>query len=228
MSIDGSFYLPRKTFTLDVQFQLPADGISVIFGSSASGKTTLLRCMAGLEIPEQGYFKIKDRHLYHHQRDINIPPHHRMIGYVFQDGGLFPHLTIAQNLCYGYKRTPPEKRRIEYQEIVTDLKLEPLLKRMPQGLSGGERQRVALARALLMSPQLLLLDEPISALDYPSKQSILKIITSIQKKLKIPIVYVTHDKTELMYLADYVLYLDAGKIIAPIQASHVAQPNQDV
>ena len=214
MSIEGAFCLPRKSFVLDVKFQLPADGISIIFGPSACGKTTLLRCIAGLETPQQGHFKIKDLCLYDHQRKINLPPHQRSIGYVVQDGGLFSQLTVAQNLYYGYKRTPPNKRKISYQAIVADLKLESLLKRMPQNLSGGERQRVALARALLMSPQLLLLDEPVSALDHPSKQSILETIIMIQKKLKLPIIYVTHDKTELMQLADHVLCMDAGKVIS--------------
>jgi molybdate transport system ATP-binding protein len=174
MSADGTilarFHCHIGDFTLKVNLNLPGNGLTALFGHSGCGKTTLLRCIAGLQ-PASGELVVNGDtwHNAHESR----PVHHRPLAYVFQETSLFPHLSVERNLNYGYRRVPVNQRRIQFDQAVEWLGLAYLLKRMPQKLSGGERQRVAIARALLTSPQLLLMDEPLSALDQASKREIL-------------------------------------------------------
>ncbi len=207
--IEAKFYLPRRDFLLDVQFTVPAHGICAIFGASGSGKSTLLRCMAGLERAPNGYCKIHQ----HVWQDENtwLPTHRRPIGYVFQEASLFPHLSVEQNLQYGLRRIPAAQHG-DVSRITQLLGIEHLLSRKPQKLSGGERQRVGIARSLVVQPQLLLMDEPLSALDDARKQEILPYLERLRDELSIPILYVTHNQHEVMRLADHILLLDQGRI----------------
>lgn len=198
-------------FELDVALQLPGCGISVLFGPSGCGKTTLLRGIAGLSRARgrvvvageswqsPGYFRAV---------------HERALGYVFQDANLFPHLSVRSNLEYGYRRLAPSERRVEPQQVIAWLGLEALLERYPQTLSGGEKQRVAIGRALLSSPRLLLMDEPLSALDHASKQEILPYLERLHRTLEIPVIYVTHSPDEVARLADYLVVMEQGRIRA--------------
>ncbi len=212
MNIEARFYLQRDKFTLDASMTVPAQGITAIFGPSGCGKTTLLRAMAGLEQCEVGYFSIgKDI-----WQDENIfrPPHQRALGYVFQEANLFPHLTVQGNLEYGFKRMPATAQRLAFDQVVSLLKVEPLLSRRTYYLSGGERQRVAIARALLTSPSLLLMDEPLAALDINSKVEIYPFLEQLHRELAIPILYVSHSPDEVARLADHLVLMDAGSIQA--------------
>ena len=208
--IEAKFYLPRRDFLLDVQFALPAQGICAIFGASGSGKSTLLRCIAGLERVPDGYCKVQ-QHVWQDKKTW-LPAHRRPIGYVFQEASLFPHLTVTQNLQYGLRRIPAQQHG-DVSRIIKMLDIEHLLPRKPQKLSGGERQRVGIARALVMQPQLLLMDEPLSALDDTRKQEILPYLERLRDEMSITILYVTHSQHEVMRLADHILLLDQGSIL---------------
>ena len=208
--IEAKFYLPRRDFLLDVQFTLPAQGICAIFGVSGSGKSTLLRCIAGLERVPGGYCKIQ-QHVWQDGK-IWLPAWRRPIGYVFQEASLFSHLTVEQNLQYGLRRIPTQQRG-DVSRMTQMLDIEHLLPRKPQKLSGGERQRVGIARALVMQPQLLLMDEPLSALDDARKQEILPYLERLRDEMSIPILYVTHSQHEVMRLADHLLLLEQGRIL---------------
>ncbi|MBL3590483.1 MAG: molybdenum ABC transporter ATP-binding protein [gamma proteobacterium endosymbiont of Lamellibrachia anaximandri] len=212
MTIEARFLIERGDFTLDADFIVPAQGISAIFGASGCGKTTLLRAIAGLEQPARGYLKIAGEVWQDGERFL--PPHQRPLGYVFQEASLFPHLSVLGNLKYGYKRLPPEARRVDFDQAVTLLGIDPLLARRPQGLSGGERQRVAIARALLTSPRLLLMDEPLAALDRQSKREILPFLERLHEELSIPVLYVSHAPDEVARLADQLVLLEQGRVRA--------------
>ncbi len=212
MTIEARFLIERGDFTLDADFMVPAQGISAIFGASGCGKTTLLRAIAGLEQPARGYLKIAGEVWQDGERFL--PPHQRPLGYVFQEASLFPHLSVRGNLEYGYKRLPPEARRVDFNRAVTLLGIGPLLARRPQGLSGGERQRVAIARALLTSPRLLLMDEPLAALDRQSKTEILPFLERLHEELSIPVLYVSHAPDEVARLADQLVLLEQGRVRA--------------
>jgi len=211
MSLQASFNLSRGDFTLDVEFELPIKGVTAIFGPSGCGKTTLLRCVAGLE-QASGFLRLNDKRW--QDRDVFVPVHRRAVGYVFQEANLFPHLTVRGNLEFGYRRTPLADRWIDFDQAVELLGIDSLLLRYPVGLSGGERQRVAIARALLAGPQLLLLDEPLVALDLASKKAILPYLQRLWRELAIPVLYVSHDHVEVARLADHLLMLDHGRVIA--------------
>ena len=198
-------------FALELDLDLPAAGVTAIFGHSGSGKTTLLRCVAGLERAEG---RIVVNGATWQDDAVFMPPHRRAIGYVFQDARLFAHLSVAGNLDYAAKRaragaTPPDRAA-----IVDLLGIGPLLDRLPARLSGGEAQRVAIARALLAAPQLLLLDEPLAALDHARKQEILPYLERLHDELKIPALYVTHAPAEVARLADHIVMLEAGRALA--------------
>ncbi len=210
--IKARFNIIRDDFVLDVSFHIPAKGITALFGPSGCGKTTLLRAIAGLEKCPASYLKIGDK--LWQKDEFYVPIHQRSLGYVFQETSLFPHLSIQQNLEYGFKRTPPEQRKISFQQAVDLLDIGNLLQRTPNNLSGGERQKVAIARALLTSPRLLLLDEPFNALDVKSKEEILPFLERLQKQLEIPMIYVSHSPTEVARLADHLILMDGGKILA--------------
>ncbi len=212
MTIDARFRIDRGDFVLDIDTSMPARGVTALFGRSGSGKTTILRCIAGLEHAPGGYLAVngdlwqKEAHF--------LPTHKRPIGYVFQEANLFPHLTARRNMAYGMRRTPAAQRRVGWDEIVELLGIGALLARYPDELSGGERQRVALARALLTSPQLLLMDEPLSALDLARKQEVLPYFERLRDELDIPILYVSHSPDEVARLADHVVLLEQGRIAA--------------
>tara|TARA_R110001583_G_scaffold194954_1_gene367829 strand:+ start:40813 stop:41910 length:1098 start_codon:yes stop_codon:yes gene_type:complete len=207
--------LHRDDFSLAVDTHLPATGVSVIFGHSGSGKTTLLRCIAGLERASGDVLFNGDVW----QRDKQfIPTHRRPLAYVFQEASLFNHLTAAGNLQFAEKRavknTDSAISQAEQTAIIDMLGIGHTLKRYPEQLSGGERQRVAIARALLRNPRLLLMDEPLAALDEARKQDILPYLETLRRELSLPIIYVTHSIVEVARLADYLVAMRDGRIVA--------------
>ena len=214
MAVRGQFYLQQGHFVLDVNFYLPGRGVTAIFGPSGSGKTTLIRCIAGLERAIPGLVEINGHCWQDESRHFFLPTYQRALGYVFQEASLFPHLSVIKNLEYGFRRIPPQQRHVLLEEVVTFLGITNLLHRKPERLSGGERQRVALARALLTSPQLLLMDEPLAALDADSKAEILPYLEKLHEQLSIPMLYITHTMWEVMHLADTLLVIDQGKIVS--------------
>jgi molybdate transport system ATP-binding protein len=212
MSIQAQFQLTQGGFTLDVDLQLPGKGVTALFGPSGCGKTTLLRCLAGLTRAPQGRLTVQgqvwqDAHTF-------VPVHQRPLGYVFQDAALFAHLNVQANLRYGQARVPPAQRRVEMAGVVQLLGLAPLLQRLPAGLSGGERQRVAIGRALLSSPRLLLMDEPLAALDLARKNEFLPYLERLHETLDIPVLYVSHAPDEVARLADHLVLMQAGRALA--------------
>lgn len=219
--LHAKFSIDYANFHLDVKLQLPARGITVLFGHSGSGKTTCLRAMAGLEHLSSGYFAVGDDIWQDSEKDIFVPTYQRDLGYVFQEAGLFPHLSVKQNLEFGWKRIPQQKRRISVEDICQLLAIEHLLERSTEQLSGGERQRIAIARALLTCPKLLLMDEPLSALDVGLKSEILPYLEKLQQTLDIPIVYVTHSVEEMARLADHIVLFNNGSIVATESAQVV-------
>ena len=211
VSVEARFRLERAGFTLDVDLALPARGVTAIFGRSGSGKTTLLRCIAGLE-RASGELTVDGQQW---QRDgCFMPVHERPLGYVFQEASLFPHLSARRNLDYGLMRVPEASRRVATDLAVDLLGIGNLLDRLPDRLSGGERQRVAIARALLTSPRLLLMDEPLAALDLERKNEILPYLERLHDELEIPVLYVSHSPDEVARLADHIVAMDAGRCVA--------------
>ena len=208
--LEAKFKMDYPGFNLDVEMSLPSKGVTVVFGPSGSGKTTLLRCLSGLEKAPSGYLKIAN-HVWQDEESF-IPVQDRKIGFVFQESRLFPHMNIQDNLLYGYQRTLPDERNLQFDEVAQVLNLETLLKRRPQKLSGGERQRVAIGRALLTSPKLLLMDEPLASLDMQLKAEIIPFIKKIESEFKTPIVYVTHSMNEVLQLVDTMVILKDGKV----------------
>ena len=211
MSIHARFRLPYPGFTLDADLELPSRGISAFFGRSGSGKTTLLRCIAGLERAPEGRLEIDGEVWQDGPRFV--PTHQRPLGYVFQEASLFPHLSVRANLEYGRKRVPATARRVEWDRAIDLLGIGHLLERKPDRLSGGERQRVAIARALLTSPRLLLMDEPLAALDQARKDEILPYLEHLHDELEIPVLYVSHAADEVARLADHLVVLEDGKVL---------------
>ncbi len=205
-------------FRLDCEARF-GDGVTAIFGPSGSGKSTLLNSIAGLVRPDEGEIKFGGDALYSSGDGKHVPPEKRRFGYVFQDSALFPHMSVADNIEYGYRLTPREHRRIEPSQLVELLRLERLLERGVANLSGGERQRVALARALATSPRLLLLDEPLASLDGGLRGVILGYLKRIRRELGTPMVYVSHSISEVMALADDALVLRDGRAVAFGRAS---------
>jgi molybdate transport system ATP-binding protein len=212
MSIEARFCIDQGDFNLDVDLSLPSKGISSLFGPSGCGKTSLLRAIAGLERHPGSYLRVGDE-VWQDQR-LFIPPHRRPLAYVFQEASLFEHLSVKSNIEYGVKRIPAVERRISLETAIDLLDVGPLLNRKPAELSGGERQRVAIARALAVSPQLLLMDEPLAAVDISRKQEILPFIESLHRELDIPILHVSHLPEETARLADHLVLMDAGRVLA--------------
>ena len=210
-SIDARFRIDWPGFTLDVDLALPGRGVTALFGHSGSGKTTLLRCIAGLECAPLGILKVNGEIW---QNDSQwLPTHKRPIGYVFQETSLFPHLTVLNNLRYGMKRTAAAQR-LSLDLAIDLLGIGTLLDRKPDRLSGGERSRVGIARALAVSPRLLLMDEPLAALDFKRKQEILPYLERLHDELDIPVLYVSHAPDEVARLADHLVLLDDGHVVA--------------
>ncbi|MDA8092712.1 MAG: molybdenum ABC transporter ATP-binding protein [Betaproteobacteria bacterium] len=217
--IQGAFDLARERFALQAKFEVPARGVTALFGPSGSGKTTLLRCLAGFERSPAGFLSVAGAVWQDEARRVFLPVHKRPLGYVFQDARLFPHLCVRDNLRFAWRRTPGAERALEMDQVIDWLGLEPLLDRREPRLSGGEKQRVAIARALLASPRLLLMDEPLAALDAAAKGEILPYLEALHRRLSIPIVYVSHSLEEVSRLADHVLLMAEGRVEAsgPLQ-----------
>ena len=208
--IECKIKIQLESFMLDANFSIPDRGITVVFGPSGSGKTTLLRAIAGLEKSDEGFLKIGDS-VWQKGEDF-LATHKRQIGYVFQDAALFDHLDVKGNLNFVIKRAIGLKEDF-IESIHNLLEIKTLLNRKTTQLSGGEKQRVAIARALLTNPKILLLDEPLSALDLKRKNEILPYLDSIHNDLEIPILYVTHSQDEMSRLADHLLLIEDGNIV---------------
>ncbi|WP_268796483.1 molybdenum ABC transporter ATP-binding protein [Pseudomonas huanghezhanensis] len=201
-------------FALDVDLALPGRGISALYGHSGSGKTTCLRCIAGLEKAAVGLIRIHGETWQDSAKGVFLPAHKRSLGYVFQEASLFAHLTVKGNLEFGLRRVAPRERRVDLDHASQLLGIDHLLARQPDTLSGGERQRVGIARALLTSPRLLLLDEPLAALDAKRKSEILPYLERLHSELDIPMLYVSHSQDEVARLADHLVLLSEGKVLA--------------
>ncbi len=199
-------------FLVDVSFTVDCTGVTAVFGPSGAGKTSVINMVAGLVRPDDGYIKVNGRTVFHAASGIHLPPEKRGFGYVFQDGRLFPHLSVRSNLTYGMKLVPASKRTIGFDEVVELLGIAHLLKRRVPNLSGGEKQRVAIGRALLTSPSLLLMDEPLASLDAARKAEVLPFIERLSSGLSIPILYVSHSLNEILNLADTLVLLDSGRV----------------
>ncbi len=198
-------------FSVDVSFQ-GDDGVTALFGPSGSGKTSIVGMLAGLTAPDRGTIVIDGETLFDSKAGIDVPAHKRRIGYVFQDGRLFPHMTVARNLDYGRWMTGIDRDEAQFKRVTELLDIAALVKRRPGALSGGERQRVALGRALLMKPRLMLLDEPMASLDGRRKAEILPYFIRLRDETKLPMIYVSHDPAEVKALASRVVLLDAGRV----------------
>jgi molybdate transport system ATP-binding protein len=212
MSIEAHIRLERDDFYLDADFTAPAGGITALFGPSGCGKSTLLRALAGLEPACRGFVKVADE--IWQDDNIHLPTHQRALGYVFQESNLFSHLSVRGNLEYGFKRIPNDQQLVGFNEASVLLGVDELLERHPDHLSGGERQRVAIARALLMSPRLLLLDEPLAALDAAAKTEIFPYLDRIHAELNIPVLYVSHAPDEVARVADHMVLMEKGRVLA--------------
>jgi molybdate transport system ATP-binding protein len=198
---------------LAVRFQI-AGGVTALFGPSGAGKTSLVNMIAGLLKPDRGCIVVDDTILFDAAKAIDVPPHRRQIGYVFQEGRLFPHLSVRQNLDYGRRMSGRPRDPTEFERIASLLGITHLLQRRPRMLSGGERQRVAIGRALLMQPRLLLLDEPLASLDAGHKGEILPYLVRLRDEAAIPMVYVSHIAAEVRQIATTVVQLDDGRVAA--------------
>ncbi|QEY11529.1 molybdenum ABC transporter ATP-binding protein [Cellvibrio sp. KY-YJ-3] len=211
LDIQARFQLAWPGFALDVDLELPGRGVTALFGVSGSGKTTLLRCIAGLERAPQGRLVV-DGDIWQSDQQW-LPTHKRPLGYVFQEASLFAHLSVQDNLRYGLRRTSGAAHT-SLDQAIELLGIGHLLNRNPDLLSGGERQRVAIARALAVSPRLLLMDEPLAALDLQRKREIFPYLERLHRELDIPVLYVTHSPEELTRLADHLVVMENGRAIA--------------
>jgi molybdate transport system ATP-binding protein len=211
-TIDLKLVLALQEFNLDLELSLGSEGIIALYGPSGSGKTTLLRSIAGLLKTVRGSVKFNGQ-TWQSESEF-LPTHRRRLGFVFQEPSLFEHLSVKDNIGYGFKRLPDQRRVIAPEHAIDALRLQNLLDRDPHTLSGGERQRVAIARAICSNPQLLLMDEPLSALDRGSKEEILPMITSLHQQFAIPIIYVSHALDEVARLADHLVLMDHGRVHA--------------
>lgn len=211
--IEFSAALTRGAFSLDASFAGDG-GVTALFGASGSGKTTVIHLIAGLIRPTRARIRVGERVLVDTDQRVFVPKHKRRVGLVYQDAQLFPHMSVGQNLAFGRWFAPRERAGIPTGAVLEALGIETLVGRRPPALSGGERQRVALARALLAAPEILLMDEPLGGLDQHRKDEILPLIERMRDEFQIPIVYVTHDASEVARLASRVVILEAGRVVA--------------
>lgn len=215
----------RDDFSLDFKASSTAQALA-LFGPSGAGKTSLASLIAGLLTPASGHIRLGQTVLFDHARKINLPPRHRQIGYVFQDGRLFPHLTVEINLLYGRKWRSTAGPVIEVETVLKLLDLGPLLARHPASLSGGERQRVAIGRALLSAPRLLLLDEPLSALDAERRSDIIAYLQRLREADLVPMITISHRREEVLLLADEVIMVKEGRCAGQLDKAAFARLNQ--
>ena len=211
--IDIDFYSTQGNFNLQVKCMIDSPVIG-LFGPSGAGKSTLLGIIAGLIKPNTGHLILDGECMFDTKRGVKIPLHQRRIGTVFQDSRLFPHLSVHDNLNYGFNLVPQKNRRLGFSQMVELLDIGQLLAQKPYQLSGGEKQRVTLGRALLTSPRLLLLDEPLASLDVRLKQQILPFLRRIKDEVNIPMIYVSHAIDEILYLTSQLMIIDRGKLLA--------------
>lgn len=202
----------RGPFELDALFTSDGAGVTVLFGRSGSGKTTIADAVAGLVRPDRGRIRVGGTTVFDSAAGIDVPVHRRGFGYVFQDGRLFPHMTVRSNLTYGMRRV--ERPRIRFDQVVDLLEIRDLLGRRPHTLSGGEKQRVATGRALLTDPRLLVMDEPLSSLDPGLRFDVLPFFARLPRELGVPILYVSHSVDEILALADRLVLVDGGRVVA--------------
>ncbi len=212
MTINARFKLVKENFTLDAEFSVPSNGVTAVFGPSGCGKTTLLRMMAGLDHCMNGYLKVADT-VWQDQHCF-VPAHQRSIGYIFQEASLFPHLNVQQNIDYAIKRSQNKSPKKSVDKLIELLGIAHLLQRKPDKLSGGEKQRVAIARALAVNPGLLLMDEPLAALDQKRKDEFMPYLETLHEELDIPVIYVSHSSMEVSRLADHLVLMDSGQVVA--------------
>ena len=201
-----------RDFSLDIDLELPA-AVTVLFGRSGMGKSMTLACVAGLAAPDAGRIVVNGHTFYDSEAGINLPPQERRVGYVTQDYLLFPHLTVAQTVAFGLSNHAREEREVIVQEALAWLGLEPLARQRPRDLSGGQQQRVALARALVIRPQVLLLDEPFSALDSPTRMRLRQDLLRLQREQGVPVLFVTHDLAEAMLLGEQMAVMADGRLL---------------
>jgi molybdate transport system ATP-binding protein len=207
--IELDLRLRQGSFTLEVQARLEAR-ITALFGASGAGKTTILDAIAGLRTPSAGAIVVGSRVLFDRARGVDLSPHHRHVGYVAQEVALFPHMSVRRNVLYGRRAG----QKLSLDTVVRMLEIAPLLDRQVPQLSGGERQRVALARALMSAPELLLLDEPLAAVDVERRRRILPYLERVRDELMVPIIYVTHDPAEVRQVAEHVVILSEGRVVS--------------
>lgn len=207
------FQLSKKLWHYDLELQIQlADQIMVLWGPSGSGKTTVLHCLAGLRKPSGGYIRLNEQLLFSDAEKINLPTRLRNIGYLFQDYALFPHMLVRDNVMYGLKRKDRRGAGKEAMELLDSFGVGHLVDRYPNQLSGGEKQRVALARALAVRPQLLLLDEPFSALDKATRESLRHELKKLHQQWRIPFILVSHDEEDAKFLGDVIVSLEKGRL----------------
>lgn len=211
--LEIAYTIQLNNFLLDAEFIMPESGITVLFGPSGSGKTTLLNLLCGFDqegLTSRARFALNGKQYDDIQNKTRLKPWQRNIAYVFQDNRLFPHMTVQQNIEFGYQR---RKSTLDLKDIVEKFKITELLQHYPSQLSGGQKQRVSMVRALLSNPELLILDEPLAALDFASRQELLPYIEAIHQELTIPVIYVSHDIKEVLRLADYLVVINQGKVV---------------
>jgi len=201
----------QGTCLIDVAFQSDENGITALFGPSGAGKSSIINMVAGLRKPDSGSIFIRGRCLFDSARGVNLPPEKRNVGYVFQEGLLFPHLSVKGNLLYGQRRDQPGGGGVDFDQVVDLLGLNDFLSRKPRALSGGEKQRVAFGRAVLSNPDILLMDEPLASLDEARKEEMLPFIKDLNTRFGLPVLYVSHSLEEILNLTDNIIKLADGK-----------------
>ena len=211
LHIKASLELPGFSFSVNETF---APGITGVFGHSGAGKSTLLQCISGVVSPDKGEIVMNGHKLFSSDQNSNIPINKRRVGYVFQEGRLFPHYTVERNLRYGTRFLKGRKGRVNFDQVVDMLEIRPLLHKRPSDISGGERQRVAIGRALLADPEVLLMDEPFSALDQMLRRQIIPFIARVAKALDVPVLLVSHDLPDILKLTNQICIMQKGQVLA--------------